>query len=60
VKEKVNIPVVAIGGINLDNIDEVIEAGADAVAVISAIAGSGDIAGEVRRFIERIEAKVKV
>lgn len=54
VKENVNIPIVAIGGITLNNIDEVIEAGADAVAVISAIAGSGDITKMVRRFIEEI------
>jgi len=55
VKKRVNIPVVAIGGINLDNLNEVIEAGADAVAVISAIAGSSDITDTVKRFIEKIE-----
>jgi thiamine-phosphate diphosphorylase len=55
VKENVNIPVVAIGGINLDNLFEVIESGADAVAIISAIAGSGDITETVIRFIEKIE-----
>lgn len=55
VKENVNIPVVAIGGISLDNIDEVMEAGADAVAVISAISGSGDITEMVTRFIEKIK-----
>jgi thiamine-phosphate pyrophosphorylase len=56
VKKEVNIPIVVIGGINLDNLNEVIEAGADAIAVISAIAGSKDITGTVRRFIEKIEA----
>lgn len=54
VKKKVIIPVVAIGGININNLSEVIEAGADAVAVISAIAGSRDITEEVKRFIEKI------
>ncbi|MBI5198504.1 MAG: thiamine phosphate synthase [Nitrospirae bacterium] len=57
VKRKVSIPVVAIGGINLDNLLEVIEAGADAVAVISSIVGSGDITETVRRFIEEIEVR---
>lgn len=57
VKTKVSIPVVAIGGINLTNIDEVIEAGADAIAIISAILSSGDITDSVRRFIEKIERR---
>lgn len=37
IKENVSIPVVAIGGINTDNIEAVIDAGADAVAVATAI-----------------------
>ena len=35
-----DIPIVAIGGITLDNIDSVIAAGADSVAVISAVFGA--------------------
>ena len=42
VKEKVSIPVVAIGGINEDNIARVMGSGADAIAVISAVLGAGD------------------
>jgi thiamine-phosphate diphosphorylase len=42
VKAAVDVPVVAIGGINTSNIDQVIEAGADAVAVISAVCGADD------------------
>lgn len=53
-KKKIYIPVVAIGGINLDNLPDVINAGADAVAVISAIARSGNIAETVKRFVEKI------
>jgi len=37
VKAAVSVPVCAIGGINESNIDEVIAAGADIVAVISAV-----------------------
>ena len=37
VKEAVSIPVVAIGGINLDNIRDVVRAGADSVCVVSAV-----------------------
>lgn len=50
IKDAVSIPVVAIGGIGLSNIREVKEAGADGIAVISAILGSRDIesaAGEL-------------
>jgi len=38
-----SVPVVAIGGITLDNAAEVIEAGADAIAVISALFDAPDI-----------------
>ena len=43
VKRKVSVPVVAIGGINEDNIAEVIRAGANAIAVISAVLGADNI-----------------
>ncbi len=40
---ELHVPVVAIGGITLDNAAEVIEAGADAIAVISALFEAPDI-----------------
>jgi len=43
IKEKVKIPVLAIGGINSSNAVSVIEAGADGIAVISALLGATDI-----------------
>ncbi len=43
VRKRVSIPVVAIGGISIENIESVIEAGADGVAVISAVAFSSDM-----------------
>ena len=42
VAEEVSLPVLAIGGINNDNVASVIRAGASGVAVISAISGSPD------------------
>lgn len=45
VKQAVDVPVVAIGGINRGNILEVMHAGADSVAVASAIMGADDIRG---------------
>lgn len=43
VKAEVSVPVVAIGGINEDNVAEVVNAGASAVAVISAVLGAEDV-----------------
>jgi thiamine-phosphate pyrophosphorylase len=48
---KINIPVVAIGGISWDNISEIMKTGADACAVISAIQ-SGDIKANIRRLMK--------
>jgi thiamine-phosphate pyrophosphorylase len=48
------VPLVAIGGITEENVTEVIEAGADAVAVISAVCGVPDPEAATRRFLERI------
>lgn len=52
VRKSVNIPVVAIGGIILENVVDVLSAGADAVAVISAIVKADDIEGATKRFLE--------
>ncbi|MEW6034960.1 MAG: thiamine phosphate synthase [Chloroflexota bacterium] len=55
VREKVKVPLVAIGGINRGNVAGVVAAGADAVAVVSAIMGADDVesaAGELVRAIE--------
>ncbi len=54
VKAAVRIPLIAIGGITLETVADVIGGGADGVAVISAIVGSGDIATACRQFITRI------
>lgn len=53
VKAAVKVPVVAIGGINEGNVDEVIAAGADAVAVISAVCLADDVEEAARRLASR-------
>jgi thiamine-phosphate pyrophosphorylase len=55
VKTAVKVPVLAIGGITLDRVPEVVRAGADGIAVISAIVGSGKITATCRQFLSRIE-----
>ena len=53
-KRTVSIPVVAIGGINRDNIGEVVAAGADSIAVISAVLHEEDVKGAVKGLVENI------
>jgi len=49
-------PIVAIGGIRLERAAEVIEAGADSVAVISDILMAENPAEQAKKFIQRLEA----
>jgi len=50
VKRVCNIPLVAIGGIDLSNAPEVIAAGADMVCAISAVITKADVTGEIKKF----------
>ncbi len=43
IRQSVDIPIVAIGGINQGNIQDVIRAGADAAAVVSAVVAQDDV-----------------
>ncbi|OGW57059.1 MAG: thiamine-phosphate diphosphorylase [Nitrospirae bacterium RBG_16_43_8] len=51
IKKIIKIPLIAIGGINAENLGSVIDSGADAVAVSSAII-RGDVADNVIRFLD--------
>lgn len=55
VKKAVKIPFVAIGGINLENIDGVVKAGAKSAAVISAIVTKDNVEVECKKFIEKLK-----
>jgi len=52
VKSKVSIPVFAIGGIKTDMVKEVMDAGADGIALISGILGAEDIKGKTEYFLK--------
>jgi thiamine-phosphate pyrophosphorylase len=54
VRSVVPVPLVGIGGITADNAPAVLAAGADGVAVISAICAAPDPEAATRRFLERI------
>lgn len=48
IREVVNLPIVGIGGIGPDGVEAVIAAGADGVAVVSAVVAAEDIAAAAR------------
>lgn len=54
IRRNVSIPLIAIGGINAGNVHDVIAAGADGVAVISAVVGSPDITAAARQLRELV------
>lgn len=55
-RPRIAVPLVAIGGITLETVGAVIEAGADGVAVISAVCGASDPAAATRALLERIRS----
>jgi thiamine-phosphate pyrophosphorylase len=57
VRQAVKLPIVAIGGITKDNAAEVVAAGADSVAIISAILGAESPETAARDIVARIETE---
>ena len=56
ITSRVDIPVVAIGGINYDNVDRLSGTGVDGVAVISAIFAQKDVATATERLLRKVSA----
>ncbi len=52
VSKDVSVPIVAIGGINRNNVKSIIDAGADSVAMITALCHAKDIVAETKWFME--------
>jgi thiamine-phosphate pyrophosphorylase len=55
IRQAVSLPLVAIGGINTDNVADVIRAGADGAAVVSAITRADDMETAARRLAAIID-----
>jgi thiamine-phosphate pyrophosphorylase len=55
IRRAVSIPVIAIGGINRQNAGDVIAAGADGIAVISAVVARPDIAAAARELKDLVQ-----
>jgi thiamine-phosphate pyrophosphorylase len=51
IRAAVKLPIVAIGGINEQNVREVWQAGADSAAIISDILGADDITAKTKRIL---------
>jgi thiamine-phosphate pyrophosphorylase len=51
---EIRIPFVAIGGIKLHNVDEVLEAGATRICAVSEIVGSADVPGTCQAFLQKM------
>ena len=49
-RQQIQLPIVAIGGISVDNAGQVIEAGADMVAVVHALFAADDITAKAQQF----------
>jgi thiamine-phosphate pyrophosphorylase len=57
-KENLTLPWFAIGGINLSNLDDVLDAGAERICVVSAILNSTNIATTCREFRRRMDGRL--
>ena len=53
-KDTLKIPFFSIGGINLRNLDQVIQAGGKRIAVISAVASSDDVRSSAAKLLEKL------
>jgi thiamine-phosphate diphosphorylase len=51
IRASVRLPIVAIGGINEQNVQQVWQAGADSAAIISDILGADDITAKTKRIL---------
>lgn len=55
VRKNINLPIVAVGGVNKNNVKEVISKGADSVVSVSAVLSSDDVKKEIGDFIKIIK-----
>jgi thiamine-phosphate pyrophosphorylase len=56
IRRTISVPLVAIGGIGPNNIKQVVAAGADGIAVVSAVLGEKDVRLAVERLIAAMDS----
>lgn len=54
IRKSVTIPIVAIGGITIENINQFKNTGVDGIAVVSAIFGQNDIKSATEKLVDKI------
>ena len=54
VRPRIEVPIVAIGGITAENAPPLLESGVDLLAVVNAIFGASDVARAARRLVELV------
>ena len=54
-ESSIRLPIVAIGGITYDDIDEIMATGVNGIAMSGAIVGADDIAAETARIVDRLQ-----
>ena len=54
IKKVIRVPLVAIGGINRNNIDDVLATGVDSVAMITGLTQAQDVVEEVRWYVSKM------
>jgi len=59
-RNELNVPLVAIGGITTDNAASVVEAGASALAVITAVFDAGDVQAAAAKFSQIFVQELKL
>jgi thiamine-phosphate pyrophosphorylase len=59
IRAEISMPIVAIGGINLANVSDVIRAGADSIAAVSSIFNQKNIELATKQMVNKIEEESK-
>jgi len=55
IRNRVGLPIIAVGGINKENVVDVIKSGADGIVAVSAVLDFNDVYGNVLDFIRLIK-----
>lgn len=58
IKRSTDLPIVAIGGLTLNNIEKLNECNIDGYAVVSAILGATDIESECKSWLDKIDKNI--
>lgn len=55
IRDKVSLPIIAIGGIQAEDVDDIITAGANGVAVVRAILAAENVTSTAKDIVDRVQ-----